>query len=339
MTTNLEKIKKKFVEQSEKIKSLDALQELKVAYLGKKGEVTLCLKELSKADPAERPALGQQINELKSFVEASVEKMQSVFDQKETAKALKDQVVDISLPGRSLPKGTLHPLTRVEDMIVSFFHSLGFSVAEGPEVETDYYNFEALNFPPDHPARDMQDTFFLENNLLLRTHTSPVQIRTMEKFAPPLRVIAPGRVYRCDMDSTHSPVFHQVEGLCVGPNINFRHFKGTIESFLRHVFGTQTQVRFRPSFFPFTEPSAEVDIMGPKGWMEIMGCGMVDPNVFESVGKSWKERTGSNPYDPEKVSGFAFGMGIERIAMLLYGISDIRMFYDNDVRFVQQFKR
>jgi phenylalanyl-tRNA synthetase alpha chain len=237
----------------------------------------------------------------------------------------------------------------VEERIVKIFRSLGFSVESGPEVETDYYNFEALNIPVDHPARDMQDTFFLEGGLLLRTHTSPVQIRTMEKTPPPIRMIVPGRAFRRDADVTHSPVFHQVEGLCVGEEITFGHLKGTLEAFVHMMFGADIATRFRPSFFPFTEPSAEVDmacgscrgkgcrVCKNTGWLEILGCGMVDPNVYSFVGNAWKARGEENPYDPEKISGFAFGMGIERIAMVRFGIDDIRLLYENDVRFLNQF--
>lgn len=338
MIDKLEEIKKKFSSDLLKAKNLETLEKVKVHFLGKKGSVTLLLKGMAELDPSKRKEFGQNVNQLKSFVEEKIDAHRVLLEDKETEKKLKSERIDVTLPGKSQSLGSLHPITRVQALILDIFKSMGFTAVDGPEVETDYYNFESLNFPLDHPARDMQDTFFVEKNHLLRTHTSPVQVRTMEVTPPPLRIVAPGRVYRCDMDATHSPVFHQIEGLCVGPDINFTHFKGTMELFISKVFGEKTKVRFRPSFFPFTEPSAEVDIWGKHGWMEIMGCGMVDPNVFENIGKPWIEKTGKNPYDPEKISGFAFGMGIERIAMLLYEVSDIRLFYENDIRFLRQFR-
>ncbi|HEY5497051.1 MAG TPA: phenylalanine--tRNA ligase subunit alpha, partial [Syntrophales bacterium] len=248
------------------------------------------------------------------------------------------ETIDVTLPGRAVGLGHLHPVTRVSQEICRIFARMGFNVVEGPEVETDYYNFEALNIPKDHPARDMQDTFYVEDNIVLRTHTSPVQIRTMEKMKPPVRILSPGRVYRPDSDVSHTPMFHQIEGLMVDRGVTFGDLKGTLTYFLRQIFGEDILLRFRPSFFPFTEPSAEVDIKcvmcggkgcrvcGQSGWLEILGSGMVDPAVFENVG-----------YDPEEVTGFAFGLGVERIAMLKYGISDIRLFFENDWRFLEQF--
>jgi phenylalanyl-tRNA synthetase alpha chain len=319
-------------------RDLQALADLRVSVLGKKGTLTAALRGVADLPPPERPAFGARVNELRGRLEEALSIRQMELEAEAVARSIENDRIDVTLPGNRPDFGTLHPLTHVERRIVAIFRSLGFSVAEGPDIETDYHNFEALNFPPEHPARDMQDTFFLGNDLLLRTHTSPVQIRTMEAVEPPLRIVIPGRVYRHDSDTTHSPVFHQVEGLAVGPDITFAHLKGTLEAFIRLMFGEGIQTRFRPSFFPFTEPSAELDVMGPRGWMEILGCGMVDPNVFEAVGKAWKEKGRENPYDPANVSGFAFGMGIERIAMILYGITDIRLFYENDVRFLRQFR-
>jgi phenylalanyl-tRNA synthetase alpha chain len=317
---------------------LDALNQLRVSVLGKKGTLTQSLRSVGELPAGERPAFGQRVNELRASLEAALADKQATLQAQQESRSVSGEKIDVTLPGHGVDFGSLHPLTLIERKIVAIFRSLGFSVAEGPEIETDYYNFEALNFPPEHPARDMQDTFFLEDGLLLRTHTSPVQIRTMEVQEPPVRIVIPGRVYRHDSDVTHSPVFHQVEGLAVGPDITFAHLKGTLEAFVHLMFGEKAQTRFRPSFFPFTEPSAELDVMGPHGWMEILGCGMVDPNVFSAVGNAWRTRGKENPYDPAKVSGYAFGMGIERVAMIVYGISDIRLFYENDLRFLKQFK-
>ena len=338
MTTDLRELRKNFSLALSKAEDSSALQELRVRYLGKKSDLSSAMKGLAALPAEERKAAGQVLHEIKTYIESELDRADRAFRERETLEKIAQETIDISLPGRREPGAGLHPLSRVETLVLDAFRSLGFSVEQGPEIEVDHYNFEALNFPKDHPARDMQDTFFLGDGLLLRTHTSPVQVRVMEQSPPPVRIVVPGRVYRCDMDATHSPVFHQVEGLCVGPDIHFQHFKGTIEEFLRAVFGSSTKVRFRPSFFPFTEPSAEVDIWGSRGWMEIMGCGMVDPNVFSNVGKAWTDRGQENPYDPEKVSGFAFGMGIERIAMLLHGIDDIRLLYENDLRFLSQIK-
>jgi len=335
---SLKEIEKSFEIALSKAATLDILTELRVRFLGKKGSLTQSLHSVGQLPPNERPQMGQQVNVLREKFETLISQKQKELEDKAQAKAIENEKVDIGLPGRKPLLGSFHPLTRVEQKLIQIFRSLGFSIADGPEVETDYYNFEALNFPYDHPARDMQDTFFVERNLLLRTHTSPVQVRVMEVEKPPVSIIVPGRVYRHDSDTTHSPVFHQIEGLCVGENITFAHLKGTLEAFVHMMFGGKTESRFRPSFFPFTEPSAEMDLKGPNGWMEILGCGMVDPNVFEFVGKTWKKRGEANPYETAKVSGFAFGMGVERIAMIHYGISDIRLFYENDLRFLEQFK-
>jgi phenylalanyl-tRNA synthetase alpha chain len=316
----------------------DALQELRVRFLGRKGEITTLMKGLGALPPEERPAVGQLVNTVRDEIESQLETLLTAVRNQAREAQLKSERIDVTLAGRGQRTGTKHPVTLVIEEVCDIFAGLGFSVAEGPEIEHDWYNFEALNFPPEHPARDMQDTFFVDNSLLLRTHTSPVQIRTMLKKKPPLRIIAPGTVYRCDSDATHSPMFHQIEGLMVDTNITFADLKGILTIFTNQLFGQKTGVRLRPSFFPFTEPSAEVDIAcvicGGKGcrvcknsgWLEILGAGMVDPEVYRHVN-----------YDAENISGFAFGMGIERIAMLKYGISDMRLLFENDVRFLKQF--
>ncbi|SUP41841.1 phenylalanine--tRNA ligase subunit alpha [Veillonella criceti] len=320
--------------------ALNALQEARVKYLGKKGEVTALLKGLGKLSPEERPRMGALVNTVRGELEGLISDVQASLEAKVMDAKLKAEKVDITLPGRVTRKGHVHPLTAVNDQIEQFFMKMGYTVAEGPEIESDHFNFECLNLPADHPARDMQDSFYITNSVLLRTHTSPVQARTLQSQEPnsPVRMIAPGKVYRWDYDATHSPVFHQVEGLVVDKGITFADLKGTLEIFLRHMFGEETKVRFRTSFFPFTEPSAEVDISccmcggegcrvcSHTGWLEILGCGMVHPRVLEM-----------NGYDPNEVQGFAFGMGVERIAMLLYGIGDLRLFYENDMRFLKQF--
>jgi phenylalanyl-tRNA synthetase alpha chain len=314
------------------------LEAVRVKYLGRQGEVTQLLRSLPSLPPAERPSVGRDANVLKAEIERALEEKLGPARAAERQRALEGQRVDLTLPGRRPPWGSRHPLTLVHDEIVSVFMGLGFSVAEGPEIETDYYNFTVLNLPADHPARDMQDTFYLTPDLLLRTHTSPVQARTMLAQRPPVRVICPGRVYRRDVaDVTHSPMFHQVEGLAVDTDISMADLKGTLERFAREMFGAGSGVRFRPSFFPFTEPSAEVDIrcflcggagcrVCKDGWIEILGSGMVHPELLRKVG-----------YDPEEVTGWAFGMGIERVAMLKYGVDDIRLFFENDLRFLEQF--
>ncbi len=338
MKDPLHTIKKDFLDAIEAAQDSSALQQVRVTFLGKKGSLTESLKAIGTLSAAERPAFGQRVNDLRKEFEELLDEKQGLFQILEVQAEVQKNVIDTTLPGYTNPRGSYHPLTLIEKQILQVFQSLGFSIEEGPDVESDYYNFEALNFPPNHPARDMQDTFFVNGNRVLRTHTSPVQIRTMEKVKPPIQIIVPGRVYRHDSDMTHSPVFHQIEGLCVGPNVTFSDLKGVLETFVKNIFGSKAKTRFRPSFFPFTEPSAEMDVMGPHGdWMEIMGCGMVDPNVFASVSQAWEKRGEKSPYIYPDVTGFAFGLGIERIAMIAYGIKDIRLFYENDSRFLRQF--
>jgi phenylalanyl-tRNA synthetase alpha chain len=326
-------------EELERAATSQDLEQVRVKYLGKKGLVTQLLRSMPSLPAAERPAVGREANEAKSEIEAALARRLAALEGAERRARLAADRVDLTLPGRRVVPGALHPLSRVLDEIIDVFVGLGFAVVEGPEVELDYYNFEALNIPKDHPARDMQDTFYVGDEVLLRTHTSPMQIRTMERQQPPVRIIVPGRVYRRDaLDMTHSPVFHQVEGLAVDRDISMGDLRGTLELFARELFGPDSRIRFRPSFFPFTEPSAEVDVLcfvckgagcrlcKGSGWLEILGSGMVHPQVLRTVG-----------YDPEAVTGWAFGMGVERVAMLKYGIDDIRLFYENDVRFLSQF--
>lgn len=338
MEEKLEEVKLQARDELHEVQDEVSLQNLKARFVGKKGVITEILKGMKDVSPDERPRMGKLINETKTFVEDLIDTKLHELREERKSRALFEEKIDVTLPARGMPVGSLHPITQVMEEIVAIFERMGFQVAEGPEVETDYYNFEALNIPKDHPARDMQDTFYISDEIVLRTHTSPVQIRVMEKHEPPVKIIAPGRVYRCDSDVSHTPMFHQIEGLLVDEHVTFGDLKGVLTEFLRLVFGEGIGVRFRPSFFPFTEPSAEVDIecviCGGKGcrvckdtgWLEILGCGMVDPEVFKSVG-----------YDPEKYSGFAFGMGIERITMLKFGINDIRLFFENDIRFLRQF--
>ncbi len=312
-----------------------ALDQARIRFLGRKGELAQLFKELGKVPEEERREAGRLLNEAKSrleqiFSQASVMSREMVASRRES--------IDVTVPGRLPPMGQLHPITQMTVEICRIFNWLGFETVEGPEIELDYYNFEALNIPKDHPARDMQDTFYISEEVVLRTHTSPIQIRTMEKRTPPIRIIAPGRTYRRDSDVTHTPMFHQVEGLMVGKGISFGDLKGILTEFVHQMFGPEVGLRFRPSFFPFTKPSAEVDIecvicrgsgcrvCKGTGWLEILGSGMVDPEVYKHVG-----------YDPEEVTGFAFGMGIERIAMLKFGIDDLRLFFENDLRFLAQF--
>lgn len=318
---------------------------LRLEYLGRKGKLTLLLRALKEIPSEERPQVGDQLNRLRRFLEDQIEIRLKELKTREKERILREEGIDITLPGSRWEPGRIHPLTLVMDEIIDVFLGMGFEIARGPDIEDDYHNFEALNMPKDHPARDMQDTLFVSQDRLLRTHTSPVQIRVMESRRPPLQIIAPGAVYRHDDDATHSPMFHQVEGFMVDHHIAFTDLKGMLTHFLRQIFREETGVRFRPSFFPFTEPSAEIDIqcllcrgkgMTAKrqvcrvckgsGWLEILGAGMIDPQVFRFVG-----------YDPERVSGFAFGMGVERIAMLKFGIEDIRLFFQNDIRFLRQF--
>ena len=302
------------------------LDDARIRYLGKKGELTQQLKTLGSQPAAERPAAGQAINEAKQQLKEALDRRRAELEKERLAQRLARERIDITLPGRGQRNGGLHPVTLTLQEIERLFVETGYTVADGPEIEDDYHNFAALNIPEHHPARAMHDTFYCNADLLLRTHTSNVQIRYMNENPPPLRVIAPGRVYRCDSDMTHTPMFHQVEGILVDEGITFAHLKGVLEDFAEHIFGAGVRTRFRPSYFPFTEPSAEVDIMGDNGWLEILGCGMVHPTVLENVG-----------IDPRKYSGFAFGMGVERVAMLRYGINDIRMFFENDLRFLRQF--
>lgn len=305
---------------------LQALDLVRVQFLGKKGELTQGLKQLGQLPADERPAAGNAINEAKQQLQSLIASRKEALENRQLEDKLASEQLDMTLPGRGQRPGSLHPVTLTLREIERLFAQIGFEVVDGPEIEDNYHNFEALNIPEHHPARAMHDTFYLGDDRLLRTHTSNVQIRYMAERQPPFRIIAPGRVYRCDSDMTHTPMFHQVEGLMVDEGVTFAHLKGLLEDFVRHFFGEDVQTRFRPSYFPFTEPSAEVDIMGNNGWLEILGCGMVHPNVLENVG-----------VDSKKYSGFAFGMGVERLAMLKYGIDDLRMFFENDMRFLQQF--
>ena len=337
----IETIDKRRQDFDSRIRSASApepLKQLRIDFLGKKGCVQALMKELRQAAPEEKRQRGKLINDFKQYVENQLKDKEEELGKSPKRQPSKSETFDTTLPGRREISGTLHPITQVMEEIKSIFLGLGFQVEEGPEIETDYYNFEALNIPKDHPARDMQDTFYIEGEAVLRTHTSPVQIHVMEDREPPLRIIAPGRVYRCDSDISHTPMFHQIEGLMVDENVSFSRLKGIMSIFLQEVFGKDTKVRFRPSFFPFTCPSAEVDIQcvicngkgcrvcSQTGWVEILGAGMVDPAVFKFVN-----------YDAEKWTGFAFGLGIERISMLKYGINDIRLFFENDLRFLKQF--
>ena len=338
MKEELERLQSEAVISLSQVSTEKEISEIRVKYLGKKGSITQILKGLGTLPESERRVIGQRANQLKESTETRIEEALSRVRERDRREALEREKIDVTLPGRSIPVGKRHPLTQILDMIIDIFSRLGFEVVEGPEVELDYYNFEALNIPKGHPAREMQATFFISDDVVLRTHTSPVQVRTMEKKRPPVRVICPGAVYRCDSDPSHSPMFHQVEGLLVDQGITFADLKGVLTVFVHQMFGKETKLRFRPSFFPFTEPSAEIDIecfiCGGKGcgvcsntgWLEILGSGMVDPAVYRFVN-----------YDPEEVTGFAFGMGIERIAMLKFGINDIRLFFTNDLRFLKQF--
>jgi len=338
MIAELEELQRKAETEIAEVRTEKDLLEVKTRYLGRKGLLTGLLRNIGSISPEERPLFGKQSNEVKDILTGKIEAALQGIKAIEKGDTLARERLDVTLEGRRIKPGKLHPVTQVREEICSIFASFGFSVVEGPEVEQDYYNFEALNIPKDHPARDMQDTFYIEDNIVLRTHTSPVQVRTMLKQPPPVRILSPGRVYRPDSDISHTPMFHQIEGLLVDRGVRFADLKGILTVFLQEVFGEDTRIRFRPSFFPFTEPSAEVDIQcvmcrgegcrvcGQTGWLEILGSGMVHPEVFKNVG-----------YDPEEYSGFAFGLGLERIAMLKYGISDIRLFFENDWRFLEQF--
>ena len=338
MKEELEKLRDEVITSISRASTEKELSEIRVGVLGRKGSLTQLLKQLGTLSEAERREVGKLANLVKESTEAKIEEALSGIQERERSAALEKEKIDVTLPGRRVPVGRRHPLTQILDEIIDIFSRLGFEVAEGPEVELDYYNFEALNIPKGHPAREMQATFFISDEVVLRTHTSPMEVRTMEKHPPPVRIISPGPAYRRDSDPTHSPMFHQVEGLLVDKGITFADLKGVLTVFVHQMFGRETRLRFRPSFFPFTEPSAEIDIeciiCGGKGcgvcsntgWLEILGSGMTDPAVFGFV-----------DYDPEEVTGFAFGMGVERIAMLKFGINDIRLFYTNDLRFLRQF--
>ena len=340
MEQALQSLKQMAVAELSKVTQMEELNDLRVKYLGKKGSLTSALKGMGALSAAERPRIGQVVNYIRAELDQIITTKSDGFKQAELARKLASEKIDVTLPGRKVNVGHKHPLTVTLERIKDIFMRMGFTTAEGPEVEQDYFNFEALNLPKDHPARDMQDSFYITEEFLMRTHTSPMQARTMQASTPnePIRIIVPGKVYRRDYDATHSPMFHQVEGLAVGKDISFADLKGTLELFIHEIFGADVGVRFRPSYFPFTEPSAEIDIScvmcggagcrvcSGTGWLEIMGAGMVHPRVLEM----------SN-YDPNQVTGFAFGMGVERIAMLLYGIDDLRLFYENDLRFLRQF--
>ena len=340
MIDTLNRIKEETRQNIDRAQDFETLTEIRVRILGRKGEITQVLRGLKELDPGQKVEVGRLANEVKDGLEQLIEDKQRQLKARQLELALQSERLDITLPGRPGKSGGQHPISQVNDQIRTIFTCLGFTVAEGPEVEMEYYNFEALNVPRDHPARDMQDTFYITEDMLLRTHTSPVQVRVMEKMAPqlPVKIIVPGRVYRKDDDATHSPMFHQVEGLLIDEHITFANLKAMLMLFARQIFGAEVKVRYRPSFFPFTEPSAEMDIScvncggegcrvcGQTGWLEILGAGMVHPRVLEYGG-----------YDAEKHTGFAFGMGIERIAMLKYQINDMRLLFDNDTRFLKQF--
>lgn len=340
--TNLDQLLREAIELFNGIDNTVELEQAKARYLGRHGRLTELLKGLGKLAPEERPVMGSRINQAKEALEAALNLRRDAIQEKQLEERLVEEALDVTLPGRGLGTGGVHPVTRTLERIQSLFHSMGFTVASGPEIETDFYNFTALNIPENHPARAMHDTFYIDNDgkdgQLLRTHTSPVQIRHMEGNRPPLKVIAPGKVYRCDSDLTHTPMFHQVEGLWIDENANFSALKGVLRDFMQHFFERDDlPVRFRASFFPFTEPSAEMDIgcvmcqngcriCGYTGWLEVLGCGMVHPNVLKHVS-----------IDSEKYIGFAFGLGVERLAMLRYGVTDLRLFFENDLRFLKQF--
>ncbi len=332
----LEKIHDEALKQFAAIEQAAELEQVKARYLGKEGRLTVLLKGLGKLSAEERPAAGVRINQVKQSIECALQQRREALQYSQLQLKLKAEALDVTLPGRGIGCGGLHPVTRTLERIETLFHSIGYAVAKGPEIESDFYNFTALNIPEDHPARAMHDTFYIDEQHVLRTHTSPIQIRYMQAHVekhkhqltmPDIRIIAPGRVYRVDSDATHSPMFHQVEGLWIGERVSFADLKGVIADFLQSYFETSDmQVRFRPSFFPFTEPSAEMDMSWKDGWLEIGGCGMVHPNVLKHVG-----------IDSEKYIGFAFGMGVERLAMLRYGVNDLRLFFENDLQFLKQF--
>jgi len=336
--SELEQIAKQAESSITAAEKLSTLDDLRVEYLGKKGRLTGLLKGLGKLTAEERPAAGAKINDVKQSLQDLIGQRKAYFESIDLNAKLAKETIDVTLPGRGEDVGGLHPVTRTMERIEGFFSRIGYDVEVGPEIEDDYHNFEALNIPSHHPARAMHDTFYIDPTTVLRTHTSPVQVRTMERHAPPIRIICPGRVYRCDSDLTHTPMFHQVEGLVVDKDISFADLKGVIDQFLKAFFEADLPVRFRPSYFPFTEPSAEVDIQctncsgdgcrvcSQTGWLEVMGCGMVHPNVLEHC-----------DVDTDTFTGFAFGMGVERLAMLRYGVNDLRLFFENDLRFLKQF--
>lgn len=339
MKNQLEAIRAAAKEALENTHAAADIEQLRIKYLGKKGELTSILKQMGKLSPEERPMIGQLANDVRSYIEHAIESKVQELNEKKQLEQLKAETLDVTLPGKRPVLGAKHPLSIVLDEIKEIFVGMGFEIVEGPEVETDYYNFEALNMPKNHPARDTQDTFYINENIVLRTQTSPVQVRTMEEQKPPIRIISPGRVYRSDaVDATHSPLFHQIEGLVVDKGITFADLKGTLEIFVKRLYGEDSVVRFRPHHFPFTEPSAEVDVQcfschgegcrlcKGEGWIEILGCGMVHPKVLSNCG-----------IDPDVYSGFALGLGLERVAMRRYGIDDMRLFFENDVRFLNQF--
>ncbi len=339
MKEKIEEIRKSAKEKLVEIQNLQELQDLKVKYLGKKGELTSILKGLGSLSAEERPKVGSMVNELRDEIEKSVQEVESNIKAKILEQKLEKEKIDVTMPSKNVNLGTKHPITQIIDEVKEIFLGMGYSIADGPEVETTHYNFDQLNTPADHPARDLQDTFYITEDVILRTQTSPVQARVMENQKPPIKIICPGAVYRSDtLDATHSPVFHQIEGLVVDKNIKMSDLKGTLEMFAKNCLGPNTKIRFRPHHFPFTEPSAEADVScfvcGGKGcrvckgegWIELLGCGMVHPNVLKNCG-----------IDPEEYSGFAFGFGVERIAMAKFGIDDLRLLYENDARFLKQF--
>lgn len=340
ISEKIEAIKAAVMEELAKSEHLQDIQDIRVKFLGKKGELTAIMKEMKNLSKEDRPKVGQLVNTARSAIEEQLNAKLEEVKAKKLAAKIESEKIDITLPGRKPVTGHEHPLHQTLRLMEDSFLRMGFSIVEGTDIESDYYNFQCLNLPEDHPARDMQDSMYITDNILLRTHTSGMQARTLQSHKPnePFKIIAPGKVYRCDYDATHSPVFHQMEGMIIDKNIRFSDLKGMLEDFLRDIFGEDTKVRFRASYFPFTEPSAEVDIScvmcggegcrvcSHTGWLEILGCGMVNPNVLRL-----------NGYDPDVVTGFAFGMGVERIAMLKYGIDDLRLFYENDMRFLNQF--
>ena len=338
MQDQLEKIRIEALAEMQEVETLETLEKLRIKYFGRKGLFTDVMKGMGKLSKEQKPVIGKLSNAIRSEITNKFDQVTEKLNQQKHEHQLEEETIDITLPGRQRQKGRRHPITQVLNQIQLIFKGMGFQAVEGPEIELEFYNFDALNTPKDHPARDLQDTFYIDDGIVLRTHTSPVQIRVMKKTTPPIRIIVPGKVYRRDYDITHLPMFNQVEGLLVDHHVTFSELKGVLYSFARQMFGDTIQVRFRPHFFPFTEPSAEVDIScifcdskgcrvcSHTGWLEILGSGSVDPNVFKHVN-----------YDPEQVTGFAFGMGVDRIAMLKFGITDLRLMFENDMRFAKQF--